>query len=210
MTVFASLVRPSHPNGVSGRFAIFAIFLTQLASAATYYVSPNGNDSNPGSASQPFRNVSKGVGVARAGDTVILEDGTYGNEGRISDKTGGWYGYASPVKISTAGTSTAWITLKARNKGKAILDCGTTTSVMGCDKNISLMAGAAYWSFEDLVFTRGAFGGIGTDNGASHIRVTGNRFETIGYWNDPTQIGEDGIGFDKGSSDWVILSSRPF
>lgn len=197
-------VRPFFCFSVSKKIALAAALLCSYASAATYYVSPSGSDSNPGSYSQPFRTVSKGAGIARPGDTIVLRDGTYGNEGNISDGTGGWYGYAAPVKIWTAGSSSAWITLKAEHKGKAILDCGTTTSVMGCDKYITLYAGAAYWSFEDLVFTRGAFGGIGTDDGASHIRIKGNRFEYIGYWNDPTQIGEDGVGFNKAASDWWI------
>jgi len=54
------------------------------------------------------------------------------------------------------------------------------------------------------VFTRGAFGGIGTDTGASNIQVTGCRFEYIGNWNDSTQVGETGVGFDVTASNWQI------
>ena len=183
---------------------LFAFIITGCASGRSYFVSKTGSDSNDGSPGAPFRTVARGVRQAAPGDTVLLRDGTYGNEGHISDGTGGWNGYTAPVTISTAGTSTAWITIKAQNKGRAILDCGTTSSALGCDKYIYLNATAAYWSFQGLVFTRGAFGGIGTDFGASHIQVMGCQFEYIGNWNDTTQVGEDGIGFDSTATDWWI------
>jgi parallel beta-helix repeat protein len=42
-----------------------------------YYVAPDGNDGNPGTEAQPFRTIGQGVGVARAGDTVYVREGTY-------------------------------------------------------------------------------------------------------------------------------------
>jgi hypothetical protein len=175
-----------------------------LASAADHYVSPSGNDGNDGSENWPFRTIAQGVQSAGPGDNIILLDGTYGNEGHLSDRSGGYQGYATPVKISKSGTPNAWITLKAANRGAAILDCGTTVAILGCDKNIILVAGVQYWSFEDLVFTGGAFGGIGTDGGASNIQVKGCRFENIGIWNNSSNIGEDGIGFDVAATNWRI------
>src|SRR6516165_7890766 len=119
---------------------IFA--LGSLGSAATYYVDPAGNDANPGSSAAPFRTVAKGVSVAGPGDTVILNNGTYGNEGHISDGSGGMSGYAAPVAISSSGAPNAYITVRAANSGQAILDCGTTSSSLGCDKYIYLNSGA--------------------------------------------------------------------
>ena len=174
------------------------------AQGATYYVATTGSDSNPGTQAAPFLTISKGTNRAAAGDTVIVGNGTYGNNGFISDGSGGQNGYQAPVTISTAGTSNAWITVKAQNPGQAILDCGTTSSALGCDKYIYLNGTAAYWSFQGLVFTRGAFGGIGTDLGASNIQVIGCQFQYIGNWNDPTQIGEDGIGFNSTATNWLI------
>ena len=71
--------------------------------ASTYYVSTSGNDANPGTLSAPFRNVSRGANNARAGDTVIIQNGTYGNEGHISDGSGGMHGYAAPVTLNQSG-----------------------------------------------------------------------------------------------------------
>jgi hypothetical protein len=47
------------------------------AQAATYYVATNGNDSNPGSQTQPFRTIARGIAAAADGDTVSVADGTY-------------------------------------------------------------------------------------------------------------------------------------
>lgn len=48
-----------------------------VANAATYYVSPSGNDSNPGTLSAPFQTVNRGVSVLVSGDTLIVRGGTY-------------------------------------------------------------------------------------------------------------------------------------
>jgi hypothetical protein len=46
--------------------------------AATYYVSPSGNDSKPGSSTEPFATIQKAANTMRAGDTTIIRGGTYG------------------------------------------------------------------------------------------------------------------------------------
>jgi uncharacterized repeat protein (TIGR02059 family) len=46
-------------------------------SGATYYVSPGGKDSNPGSISQPFFTLNKAWTVVSAGDIVYMRGGTY-------------------------------------------------------------------------------------------------------------------------------------
>jgi hypothetical protein len=45
--------------------------------ASTYYVSVEGSDANGGSQSAPWRTVQKAADVAKAGDTVVVEPGTY-------------------------------------------------------------------------------------------------------------------------------------
>src|SRR6476660_9411440 len=51
---------------------------TVTVDAATYYVATTGNDSNPGTANQPFRTIVRGVKVLRAGDRLYIRSGTYG------------------------------------------------------------------------------------------------------------------------------------
>jgi len=54
------------------------LILYSTASAATYYVSPSGNDGNPGiSEEKPFRMVQHAIDKMNAGDTLIVLDGFY-------------------------------------------------------------------------------------------------------------------------------------
>jgi autotransporter-associated beta strand protein len=57
--------------------AALSVASFQLLEAATYYVSPSGHDTNPGTLEQPFRTVQKGASAAVASDTVVLRAGTY-------------------------------------------------------------------------------------------------------------------------------------
>ena len=43
----------------------------------SYYVATNGNDGNPGTESQAFRSINKGVSVLGPGDTLYVKSGTY-------------------------------------------------------------------------------------------------------------------------------------
>jgi len=45
--------------------------------AATYYVAPNGNNSNPGSLNSPWETISKAANTLVANDTVLIRAGTY-------------------------------------------------------------------------------------------------------------------------------------
>jgi len=43
----------------------------------TYYVSPDGDDNNPGTEAQPWRTIQKAAEALVAGDTVYIKEGTY-------------------------------------------------------------------------------------------------------------------------------------
>jgi MYXO-CTERM domain-containing protein len=57
--------------------ACLGFFAARNASAAEYYVSTTGSDSNPGTQASPFATLTKGVSSAGAGDTVYIGGGTY-------------------------------------------------------------------------------------------------------------------------------------
>ncbi len=63
-------------------FTITMVFVLALltggASAATFYVSPTGNDRNSGtSEGHPFRVVQHAIDRMQAGDTLVVLDGVY-------------------------------------------------------------------------------------------------------------------------------------
>ena len=56
---------------------VTSLFLANTANATTYYVATTGNDSNPGTSTQPFRSIKKGVRTIAAWDTLYIKSGTY-------------------------------------------------------------------------------------------------------------------------------------
>lgn len=48
-----------------------------VSGGAAYYVSPDGNDNNPGTIDQPFANWQKGIEACRPGETVYIRGGSY-------------------------------------------------------------------------------------------------------------------------------------
>lgn len=79
--------------------------VTNGAATNVYYVSPTGNDSNPGTQEKPWKTLAKAGSTAQAGDTVILMDGEY--VGQLAPKN--------------SGTAALPITFKAQNRGKALI-----------------------------------------------------------------------------------------
>ena len=67
----------AHCLAIAGRVIAIAVVLTTRAFAATLYVSPSGNDSNPGTLAAPLATPGRALAVAAAGDTVLLRSGTY-------------------------------------------------------------------------------------------------------------------------------------
>lgn len=87
----------------------FAILLgnhiNTQAAGSIYYVSPTGNDANPGTSSAPFKTFAKANSVLTAGSTLNIYAGTYTEQ----------------LKISKSGTSSAWITVKPLG-GAVVID----------------------------------------------------------------------------------------
>ena len=70
--------------------SIVAAFLslTQVY-AATYYVSPTGNDGDPGSPTQPFASINKAMETVTDGDTILVAEGVYTNPWTAAGSPGG-------------------------------------------------------------------------------------------------------------------------
>jgi hypothetical protein len=103
------VVRCSLPRTVAVSAVAILASLTAPLNAfagATYYVSPSGNDGNPGTAAAPWRTLTKAANTLTAGTTAIVKPGTY-------------YESITPARSGTAGSL---ITFKAETAGTAILD----------------------------------------------------------------------------------------
>ena len=156
--------------------------------AATYYVATNGSDSNAGSQTAPFRHLTKAAATAtQAGDTVIVMDGTYDNEGVVAPNF--------VVTLYYSGTSGNPITFKAQNRGKAILDSmntSTTTSCNGASAYFNLH-NASFIVLQGFVIQRGCDSGIQSNDAAHDILIKWNEIRNIANHTVTDQIGRDGI-----------------
>src|SRR6267378_1447872 len=81
------------------------------AEAATYYVSTQGNDSNPGTSAQPFRTITRAYSAASAGTTILVAPGVY------TDYTSAW-----GIHLGTSGTASSPIVLRSQTPHAAVID----------------------------------------------------------------------------------------
>ncbi|HLJ50286.1 MAG TPA: LamG-like jellyroll fold domain-containing protein [Bryobacteraceae bacterium] len=180
---------------VQQALAFALVALPFAASANTYYVATNGLDSNPGTITFPLQNIQTAVNLAHAGDTVIVRNGTYysGSAQTCGDTCGV---YHPVVSISSAGTPSAWITIKAENKWGAVLD-----SQLISDAYFDLHNGAAYVIIQDFDITGGYWAGINSNANAHDIIIRGNHFHNIGNRvYDPGSGGYGIVGAYVGTS----------
>ena len=89
--------------------------ITSLTFAKTYYVATNGNDSNPGTFTQPWATWGKAFTstLVNAGDTVFIRGGVY----NITVTNGSGYG------VTRSGTANDWIVYANYPGEIPILDC---------------------------------------------------------------------------------------
>lgn len=109
-----------------------------------YFVSPQGSDGNPGSFEKPFKSLEKAARIARAGDIVIFEDGTYYETRRVEFQNG--------------GTKESPILLKARNKGKAAVTfMSSKNKTLKIKEKITIpKTSGGYITIKDFVITQDA------------------------------------------------------
>lgn len=118
--------------------------LSVYAAGSTYYVSPSGSDSNPGTLSSPWKTIGKAAYYAKAGDTVYLRGGTY----------------SEVVSIANSGTSSSPITFTAYPSETPILD--GKGSIPGSGSYLIMVHGD-YVNISGIEVANSNYGGIYID-----------------------------------------------
>lgn len=113
---------------VASILSIFIIlgFSHTDVSAADFYVATNGSDSNPGTSTQPFKTIQKGINSAFPGDTVYVKGGRYYDMGTS------W----NQVQFVRSGEPENPITLKAYQNEAPVIDgsqVGSTANGMSIE-----------------------------------------------------------------------------
>jgi hypothetical protein len=101
----------------------------------TFHVAPWGDDGGPGSEARPWRTLRHAAATLVAGDTALVEDGVYREEG--------------PVALDRDGTAAHRVTLRARNPLGATLVAGDR-----CAPKFSI--GGSYVTVEGFHVTQAA------------------------------------------------------
>jgi parallel beta-helix repeat protein len=161
---------PGIPRQVIPRAQLFgvAVVAPPVPTGAVFFIAPTGNDDNPGTEALPWKTTHKAVGTLKAGETVLIKNGSY---------LGGLY-------IQRSGTSGKPITFKAFPGAKPIINANQPTSG-------AFLEGVSYVNIDGLDFAytapgaqeangeRGE-GGIMIQDSPSgahshHISITNNR-----------------------------------
>jgi hypothetical protein len=146
------------------------------ANARTFFVSPSGNDLNPGTIDLPFKTIARGVALATAGDTILVRAGTHVMTGTLS--------------ISRSGTVAAPFNLFAFAGERPVLDFSAAGTG---SRGINLTG--SYWYIKGLDIYRAP------DNGM-HVTGSNNRIELCIF----RENGDTGLQLDTGAGNNQIIN----
>jgi hypothetical protein len=181
---------------LSALIVIGSLLVAQVVWAITYYVATTGNDANPGTEAQPFRNINRGVRGLQPGDTLYVKSGTYGES--LYNTIPGGTSWSAPVTVAAYPGHT--VTLKPPAGDRVLHFEGSNTHHIVID---GFIVDAANVIYDAVKITYGSTGGA-----AHHIRLQNSHVR-----NAPTQgilvsIGSDGNEFlnlnvyDNGTTDF--------
>jgi parallel beta-helix repeat protein len=161
-----------------------------MAHSATYTVSTQGNDSNPGTAQSPWRTIQKAANTAVAGDTVQVQAGTYvervtfPNSGTASNPItftgvkgsgGSW-----DTIIDGSNATSGWVTAPE-------VGSGVWKATLGYSPQAMMSSGKTIWKISDRAMNGEKL--FGTDGDGFHYlarsataQVT-TAFGTVVYWD---------------------------
>ncbi len=164
-------------------FLFFTSLFVDVPAQTNYYVSPSGNDSNPGTLSQPWRTLQHAANTVSAGDTVFVRNGTY-NE---------------TVTLNVSGSQAGGYITFINYPGESPVVDGTGLSLSEDtglfrieDKNYIKIIG-----FEIRNFTSSTQfivpSGIFITGSSNHLEIRGNKIHDISHTANPPGRDAHGI-----------------
>jgi hypothetical protein len=171
MVVFSPpLTTPAPPSATVPTGVNFptgaGVMVVQSESGKSLYVNPTGSDAGGGTATDPFATLNHALGVAQAGDTIIIDKGDYAWPGGVS--------------LSKSGTADNWLVVRAATDANGqmqpvtIHGPGLSPAATDC-----IDVNAAYVDIEGIGCDGFPHVGIAVTSG-HHIRLHGNRVANVG------------------------------
>lgn len=179
---------------VYGMICSLLFGLGNTVSAATYFVAPNGDDSQPGTIDKPFASLQKGHDKASAGDTVFIRGGTYTPLGSTPASNAG-------ISITKSGKSaTQRIYFWAYGEEKPVFDFSKVnlTSVTGA----GIMVKGAWLHFKGLEICNVPTPGTASNNGIWCTPCSNNIFEKMNFHH----IKGPGLSIANGNGGILVLN----
>jgi len=134
-----------------------------ITTASTYFVAPDGSDSDPGSAERPWATIIHAAETAVAGDTVLVR--------------GGRYLLTSQVRPKNSGRPDAWITFVGHPGERPILDAQSIPQLPFAERHLNNGAfqieGVSYIRVANLTIVNSHDAGI-TIRDSSDIELINN------------------------------------
>ena len=128
--------------------------LSAGAFATTYYVATNGNDSNPGTSTQPWATLQKAVNTINPGDTALVRPGTY-----------------LGCRISRSGQAGAVCTLAAETPGTVTINAPGPSNTKSSLIEVELYDSTVrYWVLDGFVLANSPHHGFDV-RGTEYITV---------------------------------------
>jgi parallel beta helix pectate lyase-like protein len=172
--------------------SMLLISLFATSEAATFYVATNGNDYGPGTESQPFRNIAKGITVLRPGDTLFIRGGAYAesiNSNWIRIPNGNSWSSA----VTVAGYPGETVVIRPGSAGEVIGLAHSYIQYIVFDNlivdasnvkfGISLTNGAHHIKFQNSEVRNSRLSGILLTNSAGHNQFTNIKVHDNGASN---------------------------
>ena len=131
------------------RFVLATVLGIATASAQSHFwVSPTGNDGDPGTSAQPFQTINHAASVANAGDVIHLVAATYGDEqGHV---------VLGAKNLTLVGAGVGATVIKANSSLNQILPAGLlATPVMDTHRCAVTLQGSATTWLRDLTLDQG-------------------------------------------------------
>ena len=115
MKILEVMISSFSRNASVFRLAVFSLSAAfSVVAGQVFHVSPSGNDNNPGTQAQPFREIRKAITAVTPGDTALVADGSYlGFD--VFDKVGA---SNEPITVRATGANAVVITTTDRGDNR--------------------------------------------------------------------------------------------
>lgn len=144
------------------------LFLLTISAQNTYYVSENGQNSNPGTFAEPWETIQYGLDQLQPGDNLLIMEGMYNEK----------------LQMNESGSEGNFITISNYEEGQVIIDgSGITTQ-----EAVIEIYGQEYIIITGLTIANNEMTdaqGILIENNCSNIAITGNTIYDINFSSNP-------------------------